>query len=193
MKKVYLLLLTVSFFLFTNSNSQIVSLTGPAYLQDFNTLVLGGTSGTVTTGWFFAESGTNANTLYTAGTGSGNAGDTYSFGAASNTERAFGGLQSGSLNPTTGAALTNNTGKQWRLGATGRTDSRTTFTLSIQNNNELPVSIRIFDLQGREINRIGNVSANSVVNLGNNLKTGFYMAEIIQGEERKIVKLVKIL
>jgi hypothetical protein len=41
----------------------------------------------------------------------GNTGDTYSFGAASNTERAFGGLQSGSLNPTIGAAFTNNTGE----------------------------------------------------------------------------------
>lgn len=107
MKKAYLFLLTVSFFLFTNSNSQTVSLTGPAYLQDFNTLVLGGTSGTVPNGWFFSESGTNANTLYSAGTKSGNAGDTYSFGAASNSERAFGGLRSGSLNPTIGAALTN--------------------------------------------------------------------------------------
>src|SRR6185436_1444018 len=70
----------------------------------------------------------------TAGTGSGNTGDTYSFGATSNAERALGGLQSGSLNPTIGAAFTNNTGgtitslaidytgEQWRLGATGRAD-----------------------------------------------------------------------
>ena len=42
----------------------------------------------------FFETGTNANALYTAGTGSSNAGDTYSFGATSNAERAFGGLRS---------------------------------------------------------------------------------------------------
>ena len=132
MRKVCLFLLS-SLFLFKVSNSQ-VSLTGPTYNQDFNTLALSGTSSTVPAGWLFAEAGTNANTIYTAGTGSGNAGDTYSFGAASNSERAFGGLQSGTLIPAIGAAFTNNTGgtitslaiaytgEQWRLGATGRTD-----------------------------------------------------------------------
>lgn len=112
-----------------------VSLTGATlYTQDFNTLVNIGTGTTVPAGWEFSESGTNANTTYMAGTGSGNAGDTYSFGAASSTDRAFGGLQSGSLLPTIGTSFTNNTGsaitalaigytgEQWRLGATGRTD-----------------------------------------------------------------------
>ena len=133
MRRIYFFLLAACLFLFQNSNSQ-VSLSGPAYNQDFNTLALSGTSSTVPAGWLFSESGTNANTIYTAGTGSGNAGDTYSFGIASNTERAFGGLQSGTLIPTIGAGFTNNTGgivtslaiaytgEQWRLGATGRTD-----------------------------------------------------------------------
>jgi len=133
MRKIYVFLLASFLLLFQNSNSQ-VSLTGPTYNQDFNTLALSGTSSAVPAGWLFSESGTNANTIYTAGTGSGNAGDTYSFGAASNNERAFGGLQSGSLVPTIGAGFTNNTGgtitslgiaytgEQWRLGATGRTD-----------------------------------------------------------------------
>ncbi|MBK9051066.1 MAG: Ig-like domain-containing protein [Chloroflexi bacterium] len=81
-----------------------------------------------------SEAGTNANATYTAGTGSSATGDTYSFGATGNSERAFGGLQSGSLTPTIGSSFTNNTGQtitsldiaymgeQWRLGATGRQD-----------------------------------------------------------------------
>jgi predicted extracellular nuclease len=105
-----------------------------AYTQDFDTLANSGTSSTVPAGWALLEAGTNANTTYTAGTGSGNAGDTYSFGATGSTERAFGGLQSGTLIPTIGAAFTNATGttvtqlaiaytgEQWRLGATGRVD-----------------------------------------------------------------------
>ena len=48
-------------------------------------------------GWAFSELGTNANTTYTAGTGSNNAGDTYSFGSTGSSERAFGSLLSGSL------------------------------------------------------------------------------------------------
>ena len=70
--------------------------------------------------------------------------------------------------------------------------SRTSFTLFLESNNELPVNIRILDVQGREINRSGNISANSIIKLGDKLNTGFYLAEIIQGDERKIVKLVKI-
>ena len=111
-----------------------LTLFGVAYTQDFDTLASSGTSSTVPTGWDFSEAGTNANTLYTAGTGSGNTGDTYSFGASASTERAFGGLQSGALIPTIGASFANNTGgaigslaisytgEQWRLGALARTD-----------------------------------------------------------------------
>jgi hypothetical protein len=70
--------------------------------------------------------------------------------------------------------------------------SRTSFTLSIESNNVLPINIRILDLQGREVNRLVDISANSIIKLGDKLYTGFYLAEIIQGEEKKIVKLVKI-
>ncbi len=102
--------------------------------ENFNTLASTGASSTTPTGFGFVEALANANATYTAGTGSGTAGDTYSFGAASNSERALGGLQSGTLNPTIGAAFTNNTGgtitsldisytgEQWRLGATARMD-----------------------------------------------------------------------
>lgn len=107
---------------------------GAAYAQDFDSLATTGTSSDVPAGWEFVESGTNANTTYTAGTGSGNAGDTYSFGVSASTERAFGGLQSGSLVPIVGANFTNAlgstitalaityTGEQWRLGTLARTD-----------------------------------------------------------------------
>lgn len=106
-----------------------------AVTQDFNTLVNTGTgtlAANTPAGWGFLETGTNANTTYTAGTGSANAGDTYSFGATSAADRAFGGLQSGALVPTLGARFVNNTGttitslaiaytgEQWRLGTSGR-------------------------------------------------------------------------
>ncbi|RYZ48816.1 MAG: hypothetical protein EOP49_17685, partial [Sphingobacteriales bacterium] len=108
-----------------------VSLTNAsAYTQDFNTLASSGTSSTLPTGWLLSETGTGSNTTYTAGTGSDNGGNTYSFGAASNSERAFGTLLSGSVTSTIGAAFTNNTGttitelsisyygEMWRLGVT---------------------------------------------------------------------------
>lgn len=115
---------------------------GSPYTQDFDTLASSGSSAALPAGWVFFESGANANTSYTAGTGSSNAGDTYSFGATGSTERAFGTLLSGSLTPIIGASFTNNTGgtitslavaftgEQWRLGATGRAD-RLDFSYSI--------------------------------------------------------------
>lgn len=111
-----------------------ISLTGTTYTENFDTLASSGTSSTLPNGWVISESGTNANAAYTAGTGSSNAGDTYSFGAASSSERALGGVQSGSLVPTVGASFTNDTGsiitaltiaytgEQWRLGTLNRAD-----------------------------------------------------------------------
>jgi len=120
----------------SKSNAQ-VSLTGP-YSQDFNTLVSSGSSTVLPTGWLLFETGTAANTSYTAGTGSLATGDCYSFGSAALPgDRALGGLLSGSLVPTLGAAFTNNTlnsigsltiaytGEQWRIGALGRLDKLT--------------------------------------------------------------------
>ncbi|GAB4441535.1 MAG: hypothetical protein OHK0015_38980 [Chloroflexi bacterium OHK40] len=122
-----------------------VSLTsiGATYTETFDSLASSGTSSTTPLGWEFSESGTNANGLYSAGTGSNNAGDTYSFGDSGSTERALGGLLSGSLTPTFGASFTNNTGatitelqisytgEQWRLGTANRGPDRIDFQYSL--------------------------------------------------------------
>jgi predicted extracellular nuclease len=114
-----------------------ISLTtlGTAYTQNFDTLANTGTTNNLTVnGWYLDEAGTGAanNGQYAAGTGSITTGDTYSFGATSSSERAFGGLLSGSLNPTIGASFTNNTGstvtaldvsftgEMWRAGVANR-------------------------------------------------------------------------
>ncbi len=106
------------------------------------TLANSGVSSIVLHGWALAESGANANTTYTANTGSANTGDTYSYGSDGSTERAFGGLFSSSLTPVIGAEFQNDTGasitalvvsyvcEQWRLGATGRVD-RMDFQFSV--------------------------------------------------------------
>jgi len=113
-----------------------VSITNVAtpYSQDFNTLAnTGTTNSTLPTGWFFSETGTGANTTYAADNGGNNAGNTYSYGATGSTERAFGGIQSGSVIPTIGVGFTNNsgatitsltisyTGEMWRVGLANRT------------------------------------------------------------------------
>jgi endonuclease I len=132
-KKIPLLLLFVLANIAANSQISITNL-NTAYNQNFNTLVNTGTSTAVPAGWAFVETGSSNNATYTASNGSSVTGDTYSFGTASSTDRAFGGQQSGNVNPTIGARFANNTGatitsitinytgEQWRLGEAGRTD-----------------------------------------------------------------------
>lgn len=108
-----------------------------AYTQDFNTLALSGTTNSLAlSGWSLLETGggTRDNEQYAADVGSSTTGDTYSYGAAASTDRALGGLRTGTLVPLFGAGFTNGTGQtitsltisytgeHWRLGATGRAD-----------------------------------------------------------------------
>ncbi|HUR32319.1 MAG TPA: PxKF domain-containing protein [Vicinamibacterales bacterium] len=160
-----------------------VSLTtvGTAYTENFSTLASTGTSSTVPAGWDFAESGTNANTTYSAGTGSSNAGDTYSFGASGSTDRAWGGLQSGSLVPTVGAQFTNNTGttitaldvaytgEMWRAGVLNRNAAdRLDFQWSV-NATSLStgtwVDVNALDYTSSNINAaVGALDGNATAN-----------------------------
>jgi predicted extracellular nuclease len=116
-----------------------VNLTGGTYNQNFDTLANAAgstTNSNLPAGWLLTETGGGArdNEQYAVDTGSGNTGDTMSYGAAGSTDRAFGGLQSGSLIPVIGACFSNGTGsalssfdiaytgEQWRLGTAARTD-----------------------------------------------------------------------
>jgi hypothetical protein len=144
MKYLYTLLILSIFVI--HSQAQTVSLTsiGSAYEQNFNTLASTGSSSTLPTGWLILESGTSTlnNGAYNTGTGSSNAGDTYSFGSSGSSDRSLGGLRSGTLVPLIGASFTNNTGttisaltvqyqgEQWRLGTINRGSDRLDFQIS---------------------------------------------------------------
>ena len=121
------------------AQAQNVSLTGGTYSQNFDTLsnTAGSTTNTaLPTGWQLTESGGGArdNEQYAVDTGGSNTGDTYSYGSAGSTERAFGSLRSGTLISIFGACFTNNTGgtisslaigytgEEWRLGTAARAD-----------------------------------------------------------------------
>lgn len=130
MRKIGILLILQYCYLYSCSQ---YSLTGN-YSQDFNSLLSSGSGNGLPSGWMISETGSSADGLYIAGTGSASTGDTYSFGSAASPERAFGTLQSGTLQSLIGFYFTNATGnlitritlsytgEQWRLGATGRND-----------------------------------------------------------------------
>ncbi len=116
-----------------------IPLTGDPYTQDFDTLsnVAGSTANAVSIpGWDASESGDGArdDDGYAVDTGASTTGDTYSYGPADSTDRAFGGLGDDTLTPTIGASFTNATasvitsvdivytGEQWHLGTADRSD-----------------------------------------------------------------------
>jgi len=118
-----------------------------AYTQDFDGLANTGTGSTTLTdsllGWSILETGNNANSTYTASTGSLATGDTYSYGASGSTDRALGAIARANLLSRWGAHFKNDintsitqlmvsyTGEEWRLGASGRTTrDQVTFEIS---------------------------------------------------------------
>ena len=120
------------------TDASAVTLTVATYTQNFDGLAATGTGNVAAIGWLSAESAANADTSYSAGTGSSNTGDTYSFGVAgvnAVSDRALGGLRSGGLVPLFGAEFTNGlgatitsfavsyAGEFYRLGTVNRADS----------------------------------------------------------------------
>ncbi len=47
------------------------------------------------------------------------------------------------------------------------------------------------DLLGRIIESKANVAANGTLRIGSNYRPGIYLAEVLQGKQKVIVKLVK--
>src|SRR5687767_14957600 len=105
----------------TSVNAQVsVTTLGVPYTQDFDTLPASGsatwTNNSTIPGWFHARTGTG--TTIVANNGSSNAGNLYSYGTGTSTERALGSLGSGN------AAIGNmfwgvrseerRVGKEWR-------------------------------------------------------------------------------
>ncbi|HBD21076.1 MAG TPA: nuclease [Arenimonas sp.] len=165
------------------ASAQAISLTGGAYTQDFYSLsnTAGSTTNaTLPAGWLMTETGGGArdNEQYAVDTGASNTGDTYSYGAAGTTDRALGGLQSGTLIPVFGACFSNDTGstvteldvaytgEQWRLGTAARTD-RLDFQYSVDAtalNNGTWVNADALDFSTPNTATTGAKNGNDVAN-----------------------------
>ena len=69
--------------------------------------------------------------------------------------------------------------------------SPTYFSLVIKGSNESPVTVRVLDIFGRVMEKYERIGSATVLKVGHKLGNGSYFAEVIQGGERKVVKLVK--
>ena len=69
--------------------------------------------------------------------------------------------------------------------------SATDFVLSIQGAETGKVSLKVTDMLGRVIEQKINLAANQTLRIGADYRPGIYLAELVQGLERKQVKLIK--
>ena len=69
----------------------------------------------------------------------------------------------------------------------------TYFRISIESNDfNKMAELKVYDLKGRLLETKAKVAINSVVEIGANYKSGVYMVEVWQGNERRQLKLVKL-
>lgn len=155
-----------------------ITSTTSTYLQNFNTLAARGNSSALPAGWYLLESGSNANTTYTANAGATTTGNTYSYGTGTTTDRAMGILGSSTLSSQFGAAFRNLTGQAltsisisytgelWRTGAANRLDkldmqySMNATTLA----NGTWTDVNQLDFDGIIINSTGAKNGNQAAN-----------------------------
>jgi hypothetical protein len=65
------------------------------------------------------------------------------------------------------------------------------FTVRIESSQKEPVTVRVIDLFGRSVLQT-KVAANTTLRLGDNLVSGTYMIEAIQGSKTSKIKLLKM-
>jgi hypothetical protein len=60
------------------------------------------------------------------------------------------------------------------------------------SDDKSPVTVRILDITGRMIGNEQKMSPGSLVRLGETWATGTYFAEVVQGDQKQVVKIIKI-
>jgi len=53
------------------------------------------------------------------------------------------------------------------------------------------VNLRVFDLSGRTVELLWNINAGQTLQIGSKYRPGMYIVEMIQGNNRKQLKLIK--
>jgi hypothetical protein len=63
--------------------------------------------------------------------------------------------------------------------------------LAIKGQKNVPISVRVLDVFGQILEKHEKVLPGSTIRLGRTWANGTYFAEVIQGEQRKVVKIIK--
>jgi len=69
--------------------------------------------------------------------------------------------------------------------------SQSVFTLITSGNGGEPLTLRILDAVGRQVELKRNQPATGTMQVGRHYRPGVYYAEVVQGKERVVLKLIK--
>ena len=69
--------------------------------------------------------------------------------------------------------------------------TRDLFNIIIRGNPREPVSVRVFDIFGQLLERHDKLFPGQLTRMGQKWRNGTYIVEVIQGKERKVVKIIK--
>jgi hypothetical protein len=70
--------------------------------------------------------------------------------------------------------------------------SNTFFDLVINSSSKNPVSVKVFDISGQVVERRERISSNMTLRIGKKLTIGTYFVEVVQDDQRKFIKLIKV-
>jgi hypothetical protein len=70
--------------------------------------------------------------------------------------------------------------------------SNTFFNLAIRGSNKNNVRVRVLDIFGQVVERHDKIAANTTLQLGHSWASGPYFVEVIQDDQRKFVKIIKV-
>lgn len=70
--------------------------------------------------------------------------------------------------------------------------STTYFTLKITGRSQAPVQIRVMDATGRVVESKAQVQVGSTIQIGHSFLPGTYYTELVQGQHRKLITLLKV-
>ena len=66
------------------------------------------------------------------------------------------------------------------------------FNLKMKGNNSKPVTIKVFDVSGRVVQVVEKPVPAGLLKIGQTWSAGIYFAEVTQGNQRKVVKMIKM-
>jgi ELWxxDGT repeat protein len=70
--------------------------------------------------------------------------------------------------------------------------SSTGFILNAVTSSDMTMRMRVFDAQGRLLEEKQNIQPSEIIRIGSGYINGIYLAEFIQGKNRKTVRLIKM-